>query len=124
MMDLSSFDGTYLVAAAVILLLLVLQGLLINRERGWLGVFVPAAYLGVLVFLGATGRVSSLADFVFAAFGLLGLVAWWASAREARRHNSREGDVPPFAPWTAANSSASFPPPGTGVRRHFHLGIG
>lgn len=109
-MDFSTFDATYLIVALVMLLVLVLQGWLISRERAWLGVFVPAAYLAVLVYLGATDHVTSLGDFVFAAFGLLGLIAWWASAREARRHPPTDDEPLHFAPLTAADFSGSFPP--------------
>ena len=123
-MDLSQFDGTYLGFAGVLILLLVAQNWLIKREHAWLGVFVPAAYIGLLVYLGVAGKVVSLADFVFAAVGLLGLVAWWASAREARQRESEEDQRLVITPWTAADSSVSFPPPGTGVRRHTHLRVG
>ena len=123
-MDFSRFDGTYLVMAGVMLLLLCAQSLLVNRRRAWLGIFVPAAYVGILMYLGVTGRVYSLADFVVAALGLLGLVAWWASARESRRETSLEDQRLVITPWTAADSDVPFPPPGTGVRRHSQVRVG
>ncbi len=123
-MDFSHFDGSYPMVALVLLLLLVAQNWLIKRERAWLGVIVPAAYIGLLVCLAVVGRVESLADFVFAALGLFGLVAWWASSREARRQPSEEDQRLVVNPWTAADSSVSFPPPGTGVRRQSHLRAG
>ncbi|MEO7588560.1 MAG: hypothetical protein ABIS84_11105 [Arachnia sp.] len=123
-MDFSRFDGTYLAIAGVMLLLLGIQSVLVNRRRAWLGIFVPAAYLGILVYLGVTGRVSSLTDFVVAALGLLGLVAWWASARESRREKSQEDQRLVITTWTAADSGVSFPPPGTGVRRHSQVRVG
>lgn len=111
-MDLSRFDGTYLAVAFVLILLLVLQNWLINRQRAWFGVFVPLAYVGLLVFLGATGRVISLTDFVFAALGLLGLLAWWASAHESRRQKSERDLHLVTTPIPAADFSVSFPPSG------------
>ncbi len=123
-MDLSQFDVSYPLVAGVLILLLVAQNWLINRDRAWLGVLVPAAYIGLLLYLAAIGRVESLTDFVFAALGFLGLVAWWASSREARRQQSEKDQRLFFTPWTAADSSVSFPPPGTGVRRQSHLRAG
>ncbi|RMB59742.1 hypothetical protein [Tessaracoccus antarcticus] len=123
-MDFSRFDGTYLAIAGVMLMLLGVQSLMVTRRRAWLGVFVPAVYVGILVYLGATGRVSSLADFVVSALGLLGLVAWWASARESRSQKSEEDQHLVITSWTAADSGVSFPPPGTGVRRHSHVRVG
>ncbi len=123
-MDLSKLDGSYPMVAAVLILLLVAQNWLINRQRGWLGIIVPAAYIGLLVYLAVIGRVESLTDFVFAALGLFGLVAWWASSREARRQQSERDQRLFLTPWTAADSSVSFPPPGTGVRRHSQLRVG
>ncbi len=122
--DFSKFDSSYPMVAAVMILLLVVQNWLINRRRGWLGIIVPAVFVGILVYLAVIGRVESLTDFVFAALGLFGLVAWWASAREARRQQSEEDQRLVLNPWTAADSSVSFPPPGTGVRRQSHLRAG
>lgn len=111
-MDLSQFDGAYLMLALVLILLLVAQNWLINRERAWLGIFVPTAYISLLVYLGAIGRVISLTDFVVAALGLLGLVAWWASAREARRQESEKDQRLVVTPLAAADFSVSIPPTG------------
>ncbi len=120
-MDFSHLDGTYLLVAAIFLLLLTAQAWLVNRERGWLGFFVPATYFGILMFLGITGRVASLADFVFAALGLLGLLAWWISVREARRRKTEElSELPPQA---AADPGDFSPPSSARVRRHFPLGV-
>ncbi len=112
-------DWTYLLVAVVFLLLVGAQALLVNRERGWLGAFVPAVYFVLLLVLGATGRLSSLTDFVFAALGLLGLLAWWISARDSRRRAREELTI--FPPQTAADPGDSLPPPSTGVRRHTHM---
>lgn len=119
--DFSHVDGTYLLVALVFLLLIAAQSWLVNRERGWLGVFVPATYLGLLLFLGISGRVSSLADFVFAALGLLGLLAWWISARETRRRSNEELSESAFSK-SAADLGDVSPPSSTGVRRHFLMG--
>lgn len=120
-MDFSHLDGTYLMVAVVFLLLIGAQVWLVNRERGWLGVFVPATYLGLLLFLGISGRVASLADFVFAALGLLGLLAWWISAREARRRSIEELSESPFSQSTADPGDVS-PPLSTRVRRQCLIG--
>ena len=122
--DFSKFDGSYPLVAVVLILLLVAQNWLINRRWGWLGAIVPSIYIGLLVYLAVLGRVETLTDFVFAALGLFGLVAWWASSREARRQQSEEDQRLVVNPWTAADSSVSFPPPGTGVRRHTQLRVG
>ena len=120
--DFSHLDGPYLVVAGVFLLLIAAQAWLVNRERGWLGVFVPATYFGILMFLGITGRVSSLADFVFAALGLLGLLAWWISVREARRRSKEE--LSEFSPSQSATDPGDVSPPSsTGVRRHFLISV-
>ncbi len=116
-MDVSHLDGTYLLVATIFLLLIGAQAWLVNRERGWLGVFVPVIYLAILLFLGVTGRVTSLADFVFSALGLLGLLAWWISVRETRRRKVEErSDLPP---QPAADTGELLPPLYPGVRRHF-----
>ncbi len=122
-MDLSQFDGTYLIVAIALILLLVAQNWLINRRRAWMGILLPSAYASSLVYLGLVGRIGSPAEFVFAAAGLFCLIAWWASARGARQ-TSDEDELIVITPWTAADSSVSFPPPGTGVRRHIHLRAG
>ena len=119
-MDLAGFDGTYLSLAFVLILMLALQNWLIKQRQAWLGVLVPGAYTGLLVYLGVTGRVMSLVDFIFSALGLLCLVAWWVSAREVRRQESEKDLRFVFAPLTAADFSNSFPPPpSTEVRRVF-----
>lgn len=119
-MDFSHLDGTYLLVAAVFLSLIGAQTWLVNRERGWLGVFVPATYFIILMFLGVTGRISSLSDFVFAALGLLGLLGWWISVRETRRRQIEELSVLP--PQSAADSGDSIPPTRSRVRRDYFLG--
>lgn len=106
-MDFSHLDGISLLVAVVFLLLIGAQTWLVNREQGWLGVFVPATYFGILMFLGVTGRVSSLSDFVFAAIGLLGLLAWWISVREARRRKTEEQTELPL--HSAADPGDRFP---------------
>lgn len=121
-MDFSHLDGTYLGVAGVFLLLLVAQGWLVGRERGWLGVFVPAAYLGIMMFLGFSGRVSSLADFIFAAVGLLGILAWWITAREARRRRFEEHPESSFFPETDESDDVSSSP--TEMRHFGELGRG
>lgn len=114
----SHVDGKYLLVATVFLLLLAAQSWLVNRERGWLGVFVPATYLGLLLFLGVTGRVSSLPDFVFAALGLLGLLAWWMSARETWRQKNEKR---PELPAEQADPGDLSPPTSTRARRRSTL---
>ncbi|MDO5735537.1 MAG: hypothetical protein Q4P15_03590 [Propionibacteriaceae bacterium] len=123
-MDFSNFDAANLAVGLALVILLVVQNWLLKRERAWLGVFVPAVYVGLLMYLGLVGRVMSLSDFVFAALGLLGLVAWWASAREARQQKIDDDQGAGRTPWTAVDSSVSFPPSGTGVHRHSQLRIG
>ncbi len=118
-MDFSHLDGTYLLVAVVFLSLVVAQAWLVNRERGWLGIFVPAVYFAILLFLGVTGRVSSLIDFVFAALGLLGLLAWWINVRDTRRQRLEERSQLP--PQTAADPGDLSPPSSTRVRRHAPL---
>ncbi len=116
-MDFSHLDGAYPLIAIIFILLLVAQNWLINRQRAWLGIFVPTIYIGLLLLLALTGTLVTLTDFVVAALGLFGLITWWASAREVRRQKSEEDERLVITPWTAADSSVSFPPPGTGVRR-------
>lgn len=98
------------------LLLLILQNWLIHRKRAWLGIVVPVLYITLLVALAATGRLLSLSDFVFSAFGLLGLLAWWLSVRELRRQEAE--DLENFPPQTAATPGDLFPPANSGVRRY------
>lgn len=104
-MDFSQLDGTDLSVAVVFLLLIAAQAWLVNRERAWLGAFVPATYFGILMFLGVTGRITSLVDFVFAALGLLGLLVWWISARETRRKKTEEFSG--FPPLQAAGGTGN-----------------
>lgn len=123
-MDFSSFDTTYLILVAVMVLLLVLQGWLIKRPQAWLGIFVPTVYIGLLVYLAATVRVLTLTDFVFAALGLFGLVAWWASAREARRQQSETDQRFGNTPMTATDFRVSFPPSGHGSPSRSRMWVG
>ncbi len=118
-MDFQHLDATYPIVAAVFLLLIAAQAWLVNRKRGWLGAFVPAIYFALLMFLGVTDRISSLTDFVFAALGLLGLLAWWISVRDARRR--RIEDRTAFPPQSAANPGDSLPPSSAGARRQLPL---
>ena len=80
----SRFDATYLLIALGLGAVLLVQAWLIRRRPAWPGGIVPVGYLGLLAYLAATGRLAQLVDWVFAALGLLALLAWWAGARRQR----------------------------------------
>lgn len=123
-MNFASFDGGYLLVAAGMVLLLATQSWLISRRRAWLAFIVPVVYLLITVSLGVMGRLSSLSDFVVAALGLVGLVAWWTNSRGSKRKSFQEGQRLDITPLTAVDSRVSFPPPGTGVHRHYQPRVG
>ncbi|HMQ36340.1 MAG TPA: hypothetical protein PKE46_09170 [Micropruina sp.] len=76
-------DTPYLIIGGCLLLVLLTHGWLIKRRTPWLGAVVPALYLGGIGYLAATGRLGSVVDYLFAAFGLVGLLLWWSSSRRA-----------------------------------------
>lgn len=78
------FDTPYLLIGGCLLLVLLVHGWLIKRRPRWPGAIVPALYLGGVGYLAGTGRLTSLVDYLFAAFGLVGLLLWWSSGRRAR----------------------------------------
>lgn len=75
------FDAPYLLIGAGLLVVLLAHGWLIKRRTTWLGAVVPALYLGLIGYLAATDSLRSVGDYLFAAFGLLGLLLWWSSSR-------------------------------------------
>lgn len=75
------FDTPYLIIGGCLLLVLLVHGWLIKRRTPWLGAIVPSLYLGGIGYLAVTGRLGSVVDYLFAAFGLVGLLLWWSSAR-------------------------------------------
>lgn len=74
-------DVPYLLIGAGLVVVLLVHGWLIKRRTAWLGAIVPTLYLGLIGYIAVTGRLTSVIDYLFAAFGLIGLLLWWSSSR-------------------------------------------
>ncbi len=77
----SRIDGTYLLIALGVGVVLLVQGWLIRRRQAWPGGIVPAGYVILVGYLAVTGGLSQLVDWGFAVLGLTLLLTWWAGAR-------------------------------------------
>ncbi|MGV8844866.1 hypothetical protein [Tessaracoccus sp.] len=95
-----------------------------KQSPRWLGSVVPTVYLGLLLYFAVTGTVLELTDLLFASLGFVGLIGWWVSARSTKRAEVDEDRSLMLTPMTAVDSRVSFPPPGTGVHRHYQPRVG
>lgn len=83
-MYLPRIDGAYLAVAAGVLAVLLLHGWLIRRTAKWPSLIVPSLYVIGVGYLAVVGLLRSPLDYVFAAFGLAGLLLWPAQVRRAK----------------------------------------
>lgn len=123
-MDFTRLQGTYPLLALGLVLLLVAQNWLIRQSPRWLGALIPAVCLGYLLYCAVTGTVLELTDFLFSFVGFIGLLGWWASARSTMKAQVDDDRAMVVTPMTAVDSRDSFPPPGTGVHRHYQPRVG
>ena len=75
-MYLPRIDGAYLAVAAGVLLVVLAHGWLIRRQARWPSLVVPVLYVVGVGYLAAVGLMRSPLDYLFAAFGLAGLLLW------------------------------------------------
>ena len=122
-MDFAHLSGTYPLLALTLILVLAGQSWMIKRHHFWWGAVIPSLSAVLIAGLAIAGGVLTITDFLFASLGLVGLVGWWIGARRSTRPNA-DDDSPLIIPLTAADSSVSFPPPGTGVRRQIFAQTG
>lgn len=80
-MYLPRIDGAYLAVAAGVLLVVLAHGWLIRRQARWPSLVVPVLYVVGVGYLAAVGLMRSPLDYLFAAFGLAGLLLWPAQVR-------------------------------------------
>lgn len=74
-------DGAYLLVAAAVLVVLLAHGWLIRRNALWPALIVPTLFVLGVGYLAASGLMRSPIDYLFAAFGLAGLLLWRAQLR-------------------------------------------
>lgn len=91
-MNSPRIDGAYLLVAAAVLVVLLAHGWLIRRQALWPALIVPVLYTLGVGYLAATGMMRSPLDYLFAAFGLAGLLLWRTQLRR------REREVPRVSP--------------------------
>lgn len=86
-MSFLRIDGAYLLVAAGVLVVLLAHAWLIRRTRLWPALIIPTLYVVGVGCLAARGLMRSPLDYLFAAFGLAGLLLWRVQLRR------RQGEV-------------------------------
>lgn len=82
------FDLSFFLIALALAAILVAQRWLIRRRAAIFGAIIPLLYCGFVGYLAWAGRLAAVTDWLFAAFGFVGLVTWWASVRQDIRGKS------------------------------------